>query len=243
MSVLSKEVKQPFEETANVYPQVQEPPPAPTPAPVSPPRDAVKEARDADFQARLKAEQELASLKQRVEAQEQAQQAQRNKDKDSLIKSWQEKCANLESEIKKRDTDVLNSRLDGMVSELAAKINPEVPELFKPMIKERIKATVNPDGQVSVYCLDKAGNPIASTPDEVAQEIIDNDRYKRYVVANRASGSADVSSAINQQAFQQAPQQPAPAQTQVGDDEVDLATTGNDNLVRILKSRFVRKGV
>ena len=242
MSVVAPSTQQPFEETANVYPK-QEAPPAPTPAPVSPPRDAVQEARDADFQARLKAEQELATLKQQVEAQEQAKQAQQSKDKDSLIKSWQEKCASLEGEIKKRDNEVLNSRLDGMVSELAAKVNPEVPELFKPMIKERIKATVNPDGQVSVYCLDKAGNPIASTPDEVAQEIIDNDRYKRYVVGNRASGSADVSSQINQQAFQQASNQPAPVQSQVGDDETDLATTSNDNLVRILKTRYIRKGV
>ena len=195
----------------------------------------IRESRDSEFQARIKAEQEVAALKKQLEAQQQVAQEKKSSDKDALLKSWQEKCSKLESEIKKRDQHVLQSRLDSLVTEYASKINPEVPELFKPMIEKRIRATLNDSGQLSVHCLDANGNPTAQTPDEVIKEILANKKYSKYIVANQASGSSSESS--NAIPF------PAPqGKPSVVDGNVDLSTAHPDTLEQIVKQRYIRKG-
>ena len=198
----------------------------------------MRESRDAEFQARIKAEQEVEDLKQRLAEHEKAKQDKASTDKDALLKSWQEKCANLEGEIKKRDERVLRSRLDGVVTELAAKINPDVPELFKPMIEKRIRGTLNDEGGISIHCLDKNGNPTAQTPDEVIKEIVDNKKYHKYIIGNKASGSVDdVSNTIPFPSRQVSPQQ---GSQQASD--LDLATVHPDILEQVVKQNYVRKG-
>lgn len=151
---------------------------------------ALLKSRDEAFQARLKAEKELEKFRREI-AEKDAPKPEPSKpsEKDALVKSWEEKCAKLETEIKRRDKDVVRSRVDSLVSELSSKIDTEVPELFKPMIEKRVKGELTDDGKVRITCLDKNGEPSAMTPDELLKEVVDNKKYSRYLVANRSSGS------------------------------------------------------
>lgn len=230
-----------FEGVANVNPTIQKPEEVPKPqvtvTEVTPEKkepDPMRQSRDAEFHLRVKAEQEVATLKEQLAIKEREALDKKSKDKDTMIKSWEEKYSRLETELKKRDARVLESKRDAIVTELATKINSEVPELWKPMIRERIKCEMTDTGQFRVVCLDKQGNPSASTPDEVINEIIDNQKYKRYIIANKSSGSDDAS---------KSPQAPFPVQqtASVADRDVDLSTTDSDTLVRIIKQNFMRK--
>ena len=196
----------------------------------------IRESRDVEFQAKIKAQQEVEELKKRLSEYEKATQEKASSDKETLLKSWQEKCAKLEGEIKKRDQHVLRSRLDSVITELASKINSEVPELFKPMIEKRIRGELNEQGNLSIHCLDKNGNPTAQTPDEVIKEIVDNKKYHKYIIGNKASGSTDETNKTIPFPSRQAPTQGQP----IGD--MDLATVHPDILEQVVKQNYTRIG-
>ena len=205
----------------------------PTTTPVPDNQELIK-SRDAEFQAKLKAEQELAETKKKLSEFQQAQQKRERIDKDALLKSWQEKCEKLQSELKTRDENLLKGRMDSLISELAVKVNSDVPELFKPLIKERIRGELGEDGRVKLHCVDANGAPIAQTPDELVKEILANDKYKRYVIVNRSSGGSKEPEVKSNVA-----QFPTPDLSRT--DTNDLSKMGNAQLTEYLKQHFVRK--
>ena len=154
--------------------------------------EALLKSRDEQFKARLKAEAELADLKKKAGPADSAKvdpPPKEKSDSEAMLKSWEEKCARLEKEIRARDGAVVRSKVDNLVSSMASKIDSEVPELFTSMFKSRIRGKMGDDGQVKITCYDKNGDPSAITPDEMVKEVLDNDKYKRYLINNRSSGS------------------------------------------------------
>ena len=151
--------------------------------------EALLKSRDEQFQARLKAEKELMALKEKTAGVSSKEPPKEKSETEALLKSWEDKCIRLEKEIKARDSAVVRSKVDNLVSSMASKIDNEVPELFTAMFKNRVRGKMGDDGQVKITCLDKNGDPSAITPDEMVKEVLDNDRYKRYLINNRSSGS------------------------------------------------------
>ena len=187
--------------------------------------EALLKSRDEQFKARLKAENELADLKKKLGPVDSSKTDPPPKEKaenDAMLKSWEDKCARLEKEIKARDSAVVKSKVDNLVSSMASKIDNEVPELFRSMFKDRVKGKMGDDGQVKITCLDKNGDPSAITPDEMVKEILDNDKYKRYLINNRSTGS-DVREENSVR------QNPMPTGTPVAD--FDLSTARAEDIV------------
>lgn len=187
-------------------------------------------SREAEFQARQKAEAELKKYKDAEVAKvadEQKELAQKS-EANEITKKWRDKCQALEKQMKLRDEAMVNSRVDSLASELASKVNSDVPELYRPMIRERLKAELTPEGTVKVTCLDKSGLPTSLTPDELAKEIIDNKKYSRYIVANRSSGTQEDDANVRQ---------PRPVATIGGTGEPDLSRMSPANLVAFIKTK------
>lgn len=204
-------------------------------APVEQPKQAepaeetttdLMKSREEEFQARRRAEAELQKFRDAATEKERKDLEKRS-EIDEVTKKWRQKCFDLEKKIKQRDADVVASRIDSVVSELSTKINSEVPELFKPMIKERIKGELTAEGQLKIVCLDKQGLPTSGTTDELVKEILDNDKYKRYVIANKSSGSAKDDSVKPVQRF---------VPKVEGSADLDLTKATPEQLVAYLKS-------
>ena len=151
--------------------------------------EALLKSRDEQFQARLKAEKELMALKEKTAGVSPKEPPKEKSENEAMLKSWEEKCSRLEKEIKARDGAVVRSKVDSLVNSMASKIDNDVPELFRSLFKDRVRGKMGEDGQVKITCLDKNGDPSAITPDEMVKEILDNDKYKRYLINNRSSGS------------------------------------------------------
>lgn len=116
-----------------------------------------------------------------------AEAAKKNGDVEALEKSWQEK---LDAERQERE------RLSGTIQKLtsgqtATKVAAEVfgphADLMMPHVQSRL-TTEFVDGVPKVRVLDEGGNPSAKTPEELADEFRNNERFAPFVVASRASG-------------------------------------------------------
>lgn len=198
-----------------------------------PDQQTIIQSRDEEFQAKLKAQQELQDVKQKLAQLEQAQQKKEKIDKDALIKSWEEKYDKLHTELKKRDQHVLASKVDSLLTEMATKLNSEAPEIWKPFLEKRIHGELTDDGRIKVTCLDKAGNASALTPDELVKEMLENKKLSRYVIANRSKGSSEPEVKTNVAQF------PTPNLSRT--DTNDLSKMGNVQLTEYLKQHFPRK--
>lgn len=157
--------------------------------------EALLKSRDEHFQGRVQAEKEVIALREKLAKldpppkKEDPPKEKTSSENEAMLKSWEEKCAKLEKEIKARDSAVVKSKVDSLVTDMASKIDNEVPELFRSMFKDRVRGKMGDDGQVKITCLDKNGDPSAITPDEMVKEVLDNEKYKRYRINNRSSGS------------------------------------------------------
>lgn len=166
-----------------------------TPEPKTDPNlQTVLQSRDEHFQARLRAEAEVKQLREMVEDKKEEKAPEpvpdkESSDSDAIVKSWEDKYSKLEAQLKARDEKIVQNKVEGLVNEMAAKIDSDVPELFKSMFDRRIKGEVTESGGTKITCLDKKGQPSALTPDEIVKEVLDDERYKKYIVSNRSSGS------------------------------------------------------
>lgn len=109
----------------------------------------------------------------------------------ALEASWQEKVDAAE----KKATDI-ESSLSGeinrlLVSDTALRIATEistVPELLTPVIAARLAAEKGAEGKFHTRVLDAAGQPSASSLDELKQELLANEKFSTIMVSGKGSG-------------------------------------------------------
>jgi len=157
---------------------------------------ALKRAKDYEKEARVKAEEEIAKLKEKLTAKEQEVLDLRTgavpkDDFDALKSSYEEKLSRVEEELQSQveaRTNALNKILvDSVASEIASEIST-VPSLMKKEIISRL-TTEEQNGEFVTRVLDKEGKPSALTIEELKKEFLDNKDFAPVLIGSKANGS------------------------------------------------------
>lgn len=156
---------------------------------------ALKRAKDHEKEQRKIAEKEAKELKEKLE-EVTAGSARKAGDIDALDKSWGEKYAKLEAELRGeiagRDGHLNKLLVDNVAQSLASKIST-APAVILPHIKARLQAEFQ-DGAGVTRVLDANGKPSALTLDELETEFRGNKDFAPIIIASKASGSGALGS-------------------------------------------------
>lgn len=152
---------------------------------------ALKRAKDREKQRADDLEKERDDLKKKVEETENGD-ARKKGDIETLEKSWKKKLEDKEAELNgklsKRDGMIQKTLVDNVASGLAHKIS-NAPGLLLPHVKARI--TVDWEGdEPKTRILDKDGKPSAMSVEDLEKEFSSNKDFSAIIIASKASGGA-----------------------------------------------------
>jgi len=120
-----------------------------------------------------------------------AAKADKGKDVTALEQSWQQKL-DAEKQGRQQDVQALTSEVERLlVTNTAVALAGEistVPELFSDVIAKRLKAEKGADGKYFTRVLDAAGQPSASTVDDLRKELLATDKYAAIIISGKGSG-------------------------------------------------------
>lgn len=163
---------------------------------------ALKRAKEHEKQARLEAEKRLEEIERKARdaelAAEEAKQkaveeaARKSGDFAALEKSYQEKLAKREAELKQQVEGLTGNINNLLVDNVAAQIANEIgldgsSQILIPHIKSRLAAEQR-DGKFVTVVRDAEGKPSASTLDDLKAEFTGNAIFAPVLKGNKASG-------------------------------------------------------
>jgi len=151
----------------------------------------LKNARDAEKEARKTAETKLREAQEALDALKDDT-SRKNGDVAALEASWTAKHAAEKKRADDAEKALNGERQDRHASTVATKIAARftVPGLVMPQIAKRLAVEMH-DGTAVVRVLDKDGKPSALSTADLEKEFVDNAEYKAIVIASKATGSAD----------------------------------------------------
>lgn len=156
---------------------------------------ALKRAKDHEKEQRKIAEKEAKELKEKLDELTTGS-ARKAGDIDALDKSWGEKYAKLEAELRGeiagRDGHLNKLLVDNVAQSLASKLSI-APAVILPHIKSRLQAEFQ-EGAGVTRVLDANGKPSALTLDELETEFRSNKEFAPIIIASKASGSGALGS-------------------------------------------------
>ena len=156
---------------------------------------ALKRAKDHEKEKRREAEKRARELEDQL-AETANTNAKKNGDVEALEKSWGEKYAKLEAELRGeiagRDGHLNKLLVDNVAQSLASKLST-APAVILPHIKSRLQAEFH-EGAGVTRVLDANGKPSALTLDELETEFRGNKDFAPIIIASKASGSGALGS-------------------------------------------------
>ena len=162
---------------------------------------ALKNAKDHEKNLRVAAETKVTELTEQVgtltterdglKTDLETEKGKKGADVQALETSWQAKLT-AEQDGRKADNDanaaVIEKLLVTNTAQAMANEISTVPELFQDVIAKRLKVERGADGQPFTRVLDAAGQPSASTLDDLRKELVANEKYSAIIVAGKGSG-------------------------------------------------------
>lgn len=162
---------------------------------------ALKNAKEHEKNLRVAAERERDEAKANLttvqgektvaEQERDAAKADKGKDVTALEASWSAKV-DAEKKAREKVEQELTAEVERLLvtntsSDIAHEIST-VPELFSGVIAQRLKVEKGADGKYFTRVLDAAGNPSASTLDDLRKELLANDKYAAIIISGKGSG-------------------------------------------------------